>query len=166
MPAQSSTRPETAAARVLGLDFPAGGHQPSAVRWIAATIVAVVGSVAACAALAALGVAMFPATAGYEHFRFADYTKLTVIGVVLACVAWPIVTWFSTRAWKPFLVLTVLVTLGGLAPDAWILYKGQPADAVGVLVLMHIALALVTYPALVLIAPQRKSAQRAVPLER
>lgn len=166
MPAQSTTLPEMCAARALGLDFPGGGHQPSAIRWVAATMVAVVGSIAACAALAALGVALFPSTAGYEHFRFADYTKLTVIGVVLACVAWPIVTWFSTRAWKPFLVLTVLVTLGGLAPDAWILYKGQPADAVGVLVVMHIALALVTYPALVLIAPQRKSAQHAVSLQR
>jgi hypothetical protein len=154
MPAQTTARPESGAARVLGLDFPRGGHQPSVIRWVAATAAAVVGSVAVCAALAAAGSAVFPATSGYEHFRFADYAKLTVIGVVLASLAWPVVTWFSTRAWKPFLVLTVLVTLGGLAPDAWILYKGQPADAVGVLVLMHVALALITYPALVLIAPQ------------
>ncbi|WP_334171255.1 hypothetical protein [Sinomonas sp.] len=166
MPTQTSTRPEFRAARALGLDFPGGGHQPSAVRWVVATVAAVVGSLVACAALAALGVAMFPATAGYEHFRFADYAKLTIIGVVLACLAWPIVTWFSTRAWKPFLVLTVLVTLGGLAPDAWILYKGQPADAVGVLVVMHLALAVVTYPALVFIAPQRKSEKPALPPRR
>ncbi|WP_138443695.1 hypothetical protein [Sinomonas susongensis] len=166
MPPQSSSLSGTRAARALGLDFPGGGHQPAAARWIVATIVAVAGSVAACAALAALGVALFPATAGYDHFRFADYTKLTVIGVVVACAAWPIVTWFSTSARKPFLVLTVLVTLGGLAPDAWILYKGQPAVAVGILVLMHVAIALVTYPALVLIAPQRKPARPAVPLQR
>jgi hypothetical protein len=164
MPASSPSRP--AAARILGLDFPNGGHQPSAVRFVVATVLAVVGSLAACAALAAAGVAAFPATAGYEHFRFVDYAKLTIIGVVLACLAWPVVTWFSTRAWKPFLVLTVLVTLGGLAPDAWILYKGQPADAVGVLVLMHIALALITYPALVLVAPQRKSGKSALPPQR
>ncbi|GHG48183.1 hypothetical protein GCM10012320_15280 [Sinomonas cellulolyticus] len=145
--------------RALDLDFPRGRNQPAPVRWVVASAVAVVGSVLACAALAAAGVAWFPETAGYEHFGFVDYTKLTVIGVGLACLAWPAVTWLSSRAWKPFLWLAILVTIVGLAPDAWILYKGQPANAIGVLVLMHFAVALITYPALVLIAPQRRGAR-------
>lgn len=143
--------------RALDLDFPRGRNQPALVRWILASVVAVVVSVLACGALAAAGVAWFPETAGYEHFGFVDYTKLTVIGVGLACLAWPVVTWFSSRAWKPFLWLAILVTIVGLAPDAWILYKGQPANAIGVLVLMHFAVALITYPALVFIAPQRRA---------
>ena len=36
-----------------------------------------------------IGTAIFPATKGYVHFRFSDYAKLTVIGVVIACLAWP-----------------------------------------------------------------------------
>ncbi|WP_369046985.1 hypothetical protein [Sinomonas sp. P10A9] len=141
--------------RALDLDFPRGANQPALGRWVLASVVAIAASVLACAVLAAAGIAAFPDTAGYEHFQFADYFKLTVVGVGLACLAWPAVAWISSRAWKPFLWLAVAVTLVGLAPDAWILAKGQPPAAVGVLVLMHFALALITYPALVFIAPQR-----------
>jgi hypothetical protein len=35
---------------------------------------------------------VFPSTKGYGHFQFSDYAKLTIIGVIIACVAWPIVT--------------------------------------------------------------------------
>jgi hypothetical protein len=149
------------AARAFDLDFPKGRRQPSLARFVVASVVAVVGSVVACAALAAAAVAAMPGLAGYEHFQFGEYTKLTVVGVVLACLAWPAMAWLSSRAWRPFLWLAVAVTVAGLAPDVWILLKGQPAAAVGVLVLMHVALALITYPALVLIAPQRSPEVRA-----
>lgn len=149
------------AARALDLDLPRGTMQPSLARFIAASAVAVVGSVLACAGLAAAAIAAMPNLAGYEHFQFMEYTKLTVIGVVLACLAWPAMAWLSSRAWKPFLWLAVAVTLVGLAPDAWILLKGQPAAGVGVLVVMHFALLLITYPALVLIAPQPRPRDRA-----
>ena len=46
-------------------------------------------SLAADAALVALGTTVFPATNGYVHFQFADYAKLTVIGVLIAGAAWP-----------------------------------------------------------------------------
>ena len=42
-----------------------------------------------------------------------------------------------------------------LLPDLYIWHQGQPAKAVGVLVCMHLAIALVTYNALVRIAPIR-----------
>ena len=35
---------------------------------------------------------LFPSTKGYVHFAFHDYAKLTVIGVLIACAAWPVVT--------------------------------------------------------------------------
>ena len=56
-----------------------------------ATVLAIAGSLAADAALVAIGTRLFPATKGYVHFQFDDYARLTVIGVVIACAAWPIV---------------------------------------------------------------------------
>jgi len=38
-------------------------------------------------------------------------------------------------------------------PDVYILYLGQPAGAVAVLVVMHLAIALITYNLLVRLAP-------------
>ena len=140
----------------LGLDFPLGRAQPSAWRWAVATVIAVGASLAACVGLAALGVTLFPSTAGYPHFEFADYSRLTIAGVLAACVAWPLVTLVSTRARRLFFLLAVLVVLASLAPDVWILHLGQPLEAVAVLMAMHVALGLITYPALVLIAPQSR----------
>ncbi|RFA12971.1 hypothetical protein B7R21_08980 [Subtercola boreus] len=142
------------------LDMPLGRAQPSLLRFVVATVVAVGGSLLACAGLAQLGVVLFPATKGYEHYGFADYGKLTIIGVVLASVAWPLVTLLSTHARWLYFWLAVIVTVVGFAPDVWILWKGQPAGAVFILMLMHIALALITFPALVFIAPQRRASVR------
>lgn len=137
------------------IDLPQGAAQPSVPRFILATIVAVAGSLIACWLLAAGAELLVPSTRGYEHFQFPDYAKLTIIGVVIACLAWPVVTWFSSSARRVFFVLAVLVTIASFAPDVWIGIHGQPAAGVLTLVLMHVALLAVTYPALVLIAPQR-----------
>jgi hypothetical protein len=147
--------------RYFVLDWPLGRTQPSWWRFLIGAVTAVVGSVAACAILAALGPLVFPSTTGYPHFQFADYTKLTVIGVVIASLAWPVTTLVSSRAARPlFLWMTIVVTVASLAPDAWIVLKGQSPEAVFVLALMHVAVALVTYPVLVRIAPQRASTSR------
>jgi hypothetical protein len=148
-------RVRTVGPQFLSLDLPVGSAQPSWWRWIVATVVAVGASLAACFGLARLGVALFPSTAGYAHFAFSDYARLTVVGVLAACIAWPIVTLVTTRAGRLFFWLAVIVTIVSLAPDAWILHQGQPTDGVAVLIAMHFALALITYPALVFIAPQR-----------
>ena len=71
----------------MTFDLPAGRAQPRLWRWILALCVAIVASLAACAALASIGTAVFPSTAGYPHFQFADYAKLTIIGVFFACLA-------------------------------------------------------------------------------
>ena len=139
----------------LGFDFPNGTRQPLWWRWILASVVAVGGSLLACALLVKFGESAFPSTIGYEHYGFDSYGKLTVLGVGAACVAWPVVTWFSSKARLPFLWLAIAVSIVALAPDVWILAHGQSAQAVFVLVLMHLALAVITYPALVFIAPQR-----------
>jgi hypothetical protein len=74
--------------------------------------------------------------------------------VTIACIAWPVVTWIASQPRWLFLRLAVLVTLVLWLPDLWILAHGEPIRGVGVLMLMHLAIALVTYPALVRLAPE------------
>jgi hypothetical protein len=129
---------------------------PSALRLLIATVVSLVGSLAADAALVAIGVRVFPSTKGYVHFAFSDYGKLTVVGVLIACLAWPVVTRISSAPRWLFFRLAILVTIVLLLPDVFILVQGQSAEAVAVLVLMHLAIAVITYNALVRIAPVRR----------
>jgi hypothetical protein len=100
-----------------------------------------------------LGTHVFPSTKGYVHFRFSDYGKLTVIGVVIACIAWPLVTRLTSTPRQLFFRLALLVTLALLVPDAWIWHQGEPGKSVFVLVWLHLAIAVVTYNALVRLAP-------------
>ena len=122
---------------------------------VVATVTSLVGSLAADAALVAIGTAVFPSTKGFVHFQFSDYAKLTVIGVVIACVAWPIVTRICSDPRWLYLRLAVAVTVVLLVPDVWILLHGEPGKAVGVLVCMHLAIAVVTYNCMVRIASVR-----------
>jgi Family of unknown function (DUF6069) len=140
-------------ASVARVDFQPRHAQPKASRLALATVAALAGSLLADALLVVIGQALFPATKGYDHFQFPDYAKLTIIGVVIACAAWPVATRVSSDPRWLFFRLAILVTLVLLLPDFWILYRGQPADAVAVLMVMHLAIALVTYNALVHLAP-------------
>jgi len=149
---------DTILERSLGLlkvDFAPTHRQPSTASLVLATVVSLVGSLALDAALVAIGEAAFPSTKGYVHFRFSDYSKLTIIGVVIACVAWPVVTRISSAPRWLFFRLAIVVTLVLFLPDLYILKQGQPAKAVVVLLCMHLAIALVTYNALVRLAPVR-----------
>lgn len=141
--------------RVLRLDLPWGSAQPSWWRWLIGTVVAVLGSLLVCFLLAKFVSSADPSIAGYQHFEFSDYSRLTIIGVIGACVGWPIVTLFSTSARRLYLWAAILVVIVSLAPDAWILHLGQPAAGVATLAAMHVGLGVVTYPAMVFIAPQR-----------
>ena len=140
------------ALRLARVDFAPAHRQPSAARVVAASVICVAGSLAADAALVAIGTAIFPSTRGYVHFRFSDYAKLTVVGVVIACLAWPVVTRISSVPRWLFLRMAVLVTLVLWLPDLYILAKGEPLRAVAVLMVMHLAIAVVTYNCLVRIA--------------
>ena len=140
-------------AAIARIDFRPRHTQPKTSRVVLATIAALAGSLAADALLVVLGQAVFPATRGYVHFQFHDYAKLTVIGVIIACAAWPVVTRMSSEPRWLFFRLAILVTLVLWLPDIYILYRGQPGDAVAVLFLMHLAIAVVTYNLLVHLAP-------------
>ena len=159
------------ALRLARVDFAPAHRQPTAMRVIVASVLSVIGSLAADALLVVIGQAMFPSTKGYGHFQFSDYAKLTVIGVIIACVAWPIVTRISSSPRWLFFRLAILVTLVLWLPDLYILYRGAPGRAVAVLVVMHLAIAVVTYNCLVHIAkvepaerPQRSRAREAAGL--
>ncbi len=144
--------------RLLGLvhfDARPRHRQPTTAALIVATVVAVVGSLVADWLLAKLAVAVFPSTNGYQHFQFSDYSKLTIIGILGAAVGWPIVTRFCSAPRWLYLRLAVLVSAVLLLPDLWIWLQGQPGHAVLFLAFMHIAVAVVSYNAIVRIAPAR-----------
>lgn len=141
--------------RLARVDLAPPHRQPSTGRVLLATTTAVVASLLCDAVLVSIGQAMAPSTKGYEHFAFTDYAKLTVIGVIVACAAWPMATRVTSAPRWLFSRLAVLVTLVLLLPDAWLLTRHQPSKAVAVLVAMHLAIAVVTYASLVILAPVR-----------
>ena len=120
-----------------------------------ATLASLAGSLVVDELVVAAGTRLFPSTEGYVHFRFSDYGKLTIIGVVVACLAWPVTARISSAPRWLFLRMAVLVTLVLWLPDLWILLRGQSPQAVAVLMVMHLAIALVTYNLVVRLAPVR-----------
>jgi hypothetical protein len=144
---------------LVKVDFAPRHRQPSMLWVLLATAISLAGSLGIDAALVAIGTAVFPSTKGYVHLQFHDYAKLTIIGVIIACAAWPIVTHISSAPRWLFFRLAILVTLVLWLPDLYILAKGQPAKAVAILMCMHLAIALVTYNALVHIAPVRPGSE-------
>jgi hypothetical protein len=145
---------------LLRLDLSRTARLPALGRLLVATIVSIVGSLLADAALVAIGTRVFPSTRGYGHFQFHDYATLTIIGVVIACVGWPLVIRLSSAPRWLFFRLAIVVTAVLLLPDVYILRQGQPARAVAVLMVMHVAIGLVTYNALVRLAPARRRSDR------
>jgi len=140
------------------VDFSPSRRQPPAARVTLALAVSLAGSLAADAILVLIGTTLVPSARGYAHFQFHDYARLTIIGVVIACLAWPVVTRISSAPRWLFFRLAVLVTLVLWLPDLYLLDLGQPARAVAVLIVMHLAIALVTYNSLVHIAGARPAA--------
>jgi hypothetical protein len=141
---------------LLHLDFAPSSRAPSVVRLALATVLSIGLSLLADAALVAIGTRVFPTTKGYGHFQFHDYARLTIIGIVIACVAWPIVIRVSSSPRWLFFRAAIVVTAVLLLPDVYILHQGQPARAVAFLMLMHLAIGLITYNVLVHVAPPRK----------
>jgi hypothetical protein len=138
-------------------------HRPPAWwRVVLATLLAVALSLLGDAAIVAIGTRVFPSTNGYVHFQFHDYARLTVIGVLIACAAWPVVARCCSAPRWLFFRLAIVVTLVLFLPDFYILSKGAPAKAVAVLLCMHVAIALVTYNLLVHLAPVRSRTRRRV----
>ena len=144
---------------MLRVDFKPSSRPPALARVLLATVLSIGLSLAADAALVAIGTKVFPSTKGYVHFEFQSYCRLTVIGIVIACAAWPVVARVSSAPRWLFFRLAIVVTLVLLLPDVYILHQGQPARAVFFLMLMHLAIGLITYNLLVRLAPVRTGTQ-------
>jgi predicted MFS family arabinose efflux permease len=135
------------------LDFSPRHQQPSWWRLVLATVASLAGSLIADALLVAVGEHVLHVSSKYQHFHLSDYGKLTVIGVIIACVAWPITTRITSHPRWMFFRMAIAVTLVLWLPDLYLFYLGQPPRAVAVLMCMHLAIALVTYNLLVHLAP-------------
>src|SRR5580704_19682507 len=93
------------------IDFHPPHRPPAWWRVVLATLLALGLSLLADAAIVAIGTRVFPSTKGYVHFQFHDYARLTVIGVLIACAAWPVVARLSSAPRWLFFRLAVVVTL-------------------------------------------------------
>jgi hypothetical protein len=122
----------------------------------AAGLTAVAVSLAAALVLVAVGRAVFTVPASFGKFAFGTYSLLTVLGVAGATAAWWAVTRLSSRPRWLLTRLAALVTAVLLIPDFLLLgTPGNPAGPVGILMLMHLAIAAITYLALIKVAPAR-----------
>ncbi len=124
-------------------------EQPSETRFLGVAVLAILASLAVNAVIVVIAGHLDPAIENYSHFHFDDYGTLTVVGVVCACVAWSVVRHVSSSPRWVFLRLAILVTIVLWIPDLYLFTKHEPASAVAVLMIMHLAVALVTYNLLV-----------------
>jgi hypothetical protein len=131
------------------VDMKPSGQRPSVVRFLTVSLLAVVGSVGANALLVALVRYINPALTKYAHFQLSDYGTLTVIGVLAACAAWDVVLRISSSPRWLLFRLAVVVTLVLWIPDVYLFTKHEPGPGVVTLMIMHLAVAVVTYNLLV-----------------
>ncbi len=145
---------------LVHVDWSPRHRQPTVLRIAIATVITIGAALLADAVLVSAGTHVFPSTRGYGHFRFNDYAKLTIIGVLIGCMGWPVLTRISSAPRWLYGWLTILATLALFLPDGWLLLRGQPLKAVAVLMTMHVAVALVIYVVMVTIAPVYRAADR------
>ena len=148
------------ALRGARIDFKPRHRQPIAIALVVATATALVGSLLADMVLVAIGKTLFSSTKHYVHLQLFDYSRLTVIGVLIACGAWPFVTRVSSAPRWLFYRAAILMSSVLLLPDVYLLASGQSVAGVFILVLMHLAIAVITYLALVHLAPVRPLRRR------
>jgi len=129
---------------------------PTHRRVVAAGLVAAAVSLAAGLMLATIGRAAFTVPASFGKLAFGTYALLTVLAVAGATATWAAVTRLSSRPRSLLTRLTALVTALFLIPDFLLLgMPGNPAGPVATLMLMHLAMAVITYVALIKVAPVR-----------
>jgi len=144
------------AARLTGSRPAAQTVPPTHRRVVAAGLVAAAVSLAAGLMLATIGRAAFTVPASFGKLAFGTYALLTVLAVAGATATWAAVTRLSSRPRSLLTRLTALVTALFLIPDFLLLgMPGNPAGPVATLMLMHLAMAVITYVALIKVAPVR-----------
>ena len=142
------------------IDFKPRHRQPPSTALVVATAFSLLASLLLDALMIVIGTAIFSSTKGYVHFRFSDYSRLTVIGVLLACGAWPFVCRLSSQPRWLFFRAAILLSAVLFIPDLYLMIRGDPLKAVLVLFVMHVGIAVVTYNSLVHLAPVRPLRRR------
>jgi hypothetical protein len=143
----------------LRLGRPLTDVPPSAFRVAGAAVLSVILSVAANDGIVKWATTEFPSTKNYAHFRLVDYATLTAVGVVAACLAWFVTTRVTSYPRWFFLRLAIVAMLVLWIPDVYLFVRHEPTSAVWFLMLMHLAVALITYNAAVHLAPMRSRAR-------
>lgn len=148
--------PARRASRLTATGPAPGAAPPAHRRVLAAGLVAAAVSLAADVALAAIGQTAFTVPASFGKFSFGTYALLTVAGTAGATAAWAAVTRLSSRPKWLLTRLAALVTAVFLIPDFLLIgTAGNPTGPVVILMLMHLAIAAITYTALITVAPVR-----------
>jgi hypothetical protein len=144
------------ASRLTGTRPPAQTVPPAYRRVVVAGLAAAAVSLAVDLMLATIGRAAFTVPASFGKFAFGTYALLTVLGVAGAAATWAAVARLSSRPKWLLTRLAALVTALFLIPDFLLLgTRGNPAGPVAILMLMHLAIAVITYTALTRLAPVR-----------
>jgi hypothetical protein len=127
---------------------------------VAAGLAAAATSLAADVVLATIGRAAFTVPPSFGKFAFGAYALLTVLGVAGATVTWALLTRLTLRPKWLLTRLAALVAALLLIPDFLLPgTPGNPAGPVAILMLMHVALAAITYTALTKTAPPRSGSR-------
>jgi len=144
------------AARLTGNGSASGATPPARRRVLAAGLAAAAVSLAADVVLATIGQAAFTVPASFGKFGFGTYALPTMAGVAGATATWAAVTRLSSRPNWLLTRLAALVTAMFLIPDFLLVgTPGNPTGPVTILMLMRLATALITYTALIKVAPVR-----------
>src|ERR1700722_4231422 len=126
---------------------------PTGLRVTIMTVASAAASIVANAALVWLATAFDPSLQHFSHFRFWDYGTLTVVGVAAAGTAGFFPPRYLASPRHTFFRVAIVVSLALWLPDLWLYLKHEPTRAVVYLVIMHAAVAVITYNFLVFGAP-------------
>jgi hypothetical protein len=139
--------------RVTGVDFRPSTRQPSIILTVLGIAAGVLLSLLVNMLIVHLAVGFWPALADYEHFRLPDYGRLTVLGSLIACAGWPVLTRISSAPVRVYLLIAALGTLVLWLPDLYILFVlHEPAHAVATLMVMHVAVPFVSCLTMIVVA--------------
>ncbi len=131
--------------RLTGTRPPIQTVPPTYRRVAAAGLAAAAVSLVADLMLATIGRAAFTVPASFGKFAFGTYALLTVLGVAGAAATWAAVARLSSRPEWLLTRLAALVTALFLIPDFLLLgTRGNPAGPVAILMIMHLAIAVIT----------------------
>ena len=132
---------------------------PSPLKVALAGICASVGSILADRALVALGKALFTISPAFGPFHFQSYAPLTVLGVAAATVGWGVLVRLTSRPRWLLARAAAFATVLLLVPDV-LIFANNPPLGVVTLMAMHIAIAVITFWSLLLIAPATGQARK------